>query len=173
MAQKTMRSFALAALVASSAALGSAGTALAQAPAASPPPPMPYGPPITLEMAKKAAAAAEAEAKKVSYAPDAIAIVDPGGALVYFERMDNASYGPVEVAMDKARSAALFRRPTKAWEEFLTKGRTAILGLRGAVPLEGGVPLVSQGKIVGAIGASGGTGAQDAQVAAAGAAAVK
>jgi glc operon protein GlcG len=149
------------------AALSLGGTALAQAP------PMPYGPPITLEMAKKAAAAAEAKAKKVSYAPDAIVIVDPGGALVYFERMDNTQIGSVRVAIDKARSAALFRRPTKVFADLLAKGNMVALGLRGAAPVEGGLPLIMDGKVVGAIGASGGTGAQDGQVAAAGVAALK
>jgi glc operon protein GlcG len=149
------------------------GTALAQAPAAPPPPPLPYGLPLDLETAKKIAGAAEAEAKKVSFAPDAIAIVDPGGTLIYFERMDNAHIGSVAVAIDKARSAALFGQPTKRFADLVAKGNRFPLALRGAVPLDGGLPLVSDGKIVGAIGASGGTGAQDGQVAAAGAGAVK
>jgi glc operon protein GlcG len=102
-----------------------------------------------------------------------IAIVDPGGHLIYFEREDNAQIGSVRVAIGKARSAALFRRPTKVFEDALAKGRTPILALRGAVPLEGGLPLVAGGKIVGAIGASAGTAPQDGQVAKAGADTIK
>ncbi len=154
------------------ATMSLAGAAWAQAPA-SPPPPLPYGPPLDLDTAKKIAAAAEAQARKVSYAPDAIVIVDPGGALVYFERMDNTQIGSIDVALDKARSAALFRRPTKVFADLLAKGNHLFLALRGAMPVPGGRPLVSGGKIVGAIGASGGTGEQDDQVAAAGAAVIK
>jgi uncharacterized protein GlcG (DUF336 family) len=151
------------------AVLFAAGGAAAQAPA----PPPPYGPPIGIADAKKVAAAAIAEVAKVGSAPDAIAIVDHGGFLIYFERMDNTMLGSVEIAIEKARSAALFRRPTKVWADALAGGRSAILALHGAVPLEGGEPIISAGKIVGAIGASGGTTQQDDQVAKAGAAAVK
>jgi glc operon protein GlcG len=133
----------------------------------------PYGMPLGLDDAKKAVAAAEAEAKQITPTPYVIAIVDPGGHLIYFERMDDAQLGSVRVAIDKARSAALFRRPTKVFDDLLSKGRTAILALHGAVPLEGGLPLVAGGKIVGAIGASGGTGTQDGQVAKAGAETIK
>jgi uncharacterized protein GlcG (DUF336 family) len=98
------------------------------------------------------------------------AVVDHGGFLIYFERMDNTQLGSVEIAIEKARTAALFRRPSKAFEDALAGGRMAILGLRGALPLEGGVPLISGGKLV---GASGGTGQQDGQVAQAGASAIK
>jgi glc operon protein GlcG len=150
-----------------------AGEARAQAPPQAPPPPLPYGPPIGLEDAKKAAAASAAEVAKVGSAPDSIAIVDHGGFLIYFERMENTSLATVEIAIAKARSAALFRRPTKVFEDALAGGRNAILALHGAVPLEGGVPIVSGGKIVGAIGASGGTAQQDGQVAKAGADAIK
>lgn len=136
-------------------------------------PPPSYGLPIGIDDAKKAAAAAVAEVAKAGSAPDAIAIVDTGGQLIYFERMDNTQLGSVEVALDKARSAALFRRPTKVFEDAVGKGRTVLLALRGAAPIEGGLPLVAGGKIVGAIGASGGTGAQDGQVAKAGADTVK
>ena len=156
------------------AALLSATRAGAQAPPATPaPPPLPYGAPIGLDDAKKAAAAAVEEVKKIGAAPNAIAIVDHGGFLIYFERMDNTQLGSVEIAIDKARSAALFRRPSKVFEDALAGGRTAILALRGATPLEGGLPLVSGGKIVGAIGASGGTAPQDGQVAKAGADTIK
>jgi len=157
------------------AALSLAGAARAQAPAPTAPARQatPYGPAVSLEEAQKIAAAAIEEAKKVSVAPDAIAIVDPEGVLIYFARMDNTQIGSVRVAIGKARSAALFRRPTKVFADLLAKGNTLPLGLRGAVPLEGGLPLIANGKIVGAIGASGGTGAQDGQVAAAGAAVLK
>jgi glc operon protein GlcG len=151
--------------------LAFAGSARAQAP--SPPPPPPYGAPISLDDAKKAAAAAVAEVGKAGSLPDAIAIVDPSGFLVYFERMENTQLGSVEFAIDKARSAALFRRPSKAFEDVLAGGRMAIMSVRGAVPIEGGVPIVSGGKLIGAIGASGGTSQQDGQVAKAGADAIK
>ena len=117
--------------------------------------PPPFGPPINLEDAKKVAAAAVAEVAKAGSTPDSIAIVDHGGFLIHFERMDNASLATVEIAIAKARSAALFRRPTKVFEDALAGGRNAILALHGAVPIEGGVPIISSGKIVGAIGASG------------------
>lgn len=155
------------------AALSWAGAAAAQAPSPAPPPPPSYGAPITLEDAKKAAAAAVAEVPKIGSAPDAIAIVDHGGFLVYFERMENTQLGSVEIAIEKARAAALFRRPTKVFEDALAGGRTAILAIHGAVALEGGLPLISGGKLIGAIGASGGTAQQDGQVAKAGADAVK
>src|SRR6267143_3055116 len=127
------------------------GEVQAQAPA----PPPPYGAPISLEDAKKAAAAAHAEVAKAGSAPDAITIVDHGGYLIYFERMENTQLGAVETAIEKARSAALFRRPTKVFEDALAGGRNAILGLHGAFTIEGGVPITAGGKIVGAIGARG------------------
>jgi glc operon protein GlcG len=151
----------------------SSGVARAQAPSASPPPTTPYGPAIGIDDAKQVAAVAVAKAKEVSGAPDAVAIVGPGGGLVYFELMDNTSNGAAENAIAEARSAALFRRPTKAFEDALAGGRMAILALRGAVPLTGGVPLVKDGKIVDAIGVGGSTAPQDGQVAAAGAAVLK
>ncbi len=161
-------------LLAILAVLSCVTQARAQAPPPTPaPPPLPYGAPISLDGAKKAAAAAVEEVKKIGAAPDAIAIVDHGGFLIYFERMDNTQLGSVEIAIDKARSAALFRRPSKVFEDALAAGRTAILALHGATPFEGGLPLVSGGKIVGAIGASGGTAQQDGQVAKAGADTVK
>jgi len=158
------------------AALSFGGEARAQAPPPAAPsaaPPPPYGAPIGVADAKKAAAAAIAEVAKVGSAPDAIAVVDHGGFLIYFERMDNTQLGSVEIAIEKARSAALFRRPSKVFEDALAGGRTAILALRGVVPLDGGVPIISGGKLVGAIGASGGTTQQDGQVAKAGADAIK
>ncbi|MCC6608645.1 MAG: heme-binding protein [Burkholderiales bacterium] len=137
-------------------------------------PPLPYGSPISLDDAKKVADAAAAEARKINV-PEAVAIVDPAGQLVYFERMDNTQTGGVNVALGKARSAALFRRPTKVFGDLLAKGSnfTYLLGLEGAVPVPGGIPIVIGGKIVGGIGTSGGSGEQDVQVSEAGVAALR
>ncbi len=131
--------------------------------------PNPYGPSISLENAKKAAAPALAEARKNNWTVVA-AVVDTGGNLVYFEKMDNTQIGSAEVAIDKARSAALFKRATKAFEDVLASGGDGlrVLRLRDAIPVEGGVPLLIDGKIVGAIGVSGGTSKQDGQCAEAG-----
>jgi glc operon protein GlcG len=136
--------------------------------------PNPYGAPISLENAKKAAAAAIAEARKNNWTM-ALAVVDPSGTLVYYEKLDNTQIGSAQVAINKARSAALFKRPTKSFEDQLAKGGDGLrtLGLEGANPVEGGVPIVIEGKIVGAIGMSGGTSAQDAQCAQVGADALK
>ena len=136
--------------------------------------PNPYGASINLEDAKKVAAPAVAEARKNSWNV-AVAIVDVAGNLVYYEKMDGTQLGSVTVSIDKARSAALFKRPTKAFQDVVASGGDGlrILGLPGAVPLEGGVPIIVDGKIVGAIGVSGATSAQDAQCANAGANSVK
>jgi glc operon protein GlcG len=136
--------------------------------------PEPYGMPISLDDAKKAAAAALAEARKNNWMM-AAAVVDPGGHLVYFEKMDGTQTGSVAVAIAKARSAALFLRPTKAFQDVLAGGGDGlrVLGLEGAVPVEGGVPLVRDGRIVGAIGLSGGASSQDGQCARAGADALR
>jgi uncharacterized protein GlcG (DUF336 family) len=133
-----------------------------------------YGPPVSNEAAKKAAAAALAEAAKNKWAM-AVAVVDPSGTLVYYEKMDNTQIGSADVAVDKARSAARFKRPTKAFQDALAAGGTGlrILGLPGAVPVEGGVPLIADGKIIGAIGLSGDTSDHDGQCANAGAAVIK
>ena len=133
-----------------------------------------YGPSITADQAKAVAAPAVAEARKNQWTM-AIAIVDTAGDLVYFERMDNTQVGSVEVAIAKARSAARFKRPTKAFQDALAAGGEGlrILALDGAIPVEGGLPLVSGGRIVGAIGASGGSSQQDGVTAAAGAAVLK
>jgi uncharacterized protein GlcG (DUF336 family) len=135
---------------------------------------MSYGSPITADVAKKVAAAAIAEAQKNTWAM-AVAIVDPAGDLVYFERMNDTQVGSVDVSLSKARSAARFKRPTKAFQDALAAGGEGlrILALQGAVPVDGGVPIAIGGRIVGAIGVSGGTSAQDGQVAAAGLAAAK
>src|SRR2546423_93209 len=140
----------------------------------SPDAPQPYGSPITLDDAKKAAAPALAEASRNNWAM-AVAVVDAAGDLVYFEKMDATQAGSVGVALDKARSAARFKRPTKAFQDMLTAGGDGlrVFRIKGAVPVEGGVPIVIGGKIVGAIGVSGGTSPQDGQCARAGADAVR
>ena len=122
---------------------------------------------LTLDVCKKIAAAAEAEAAKNKWTM-VIAIVDEGGHLLYLERMDDTQVGSVQVAQDKARSAAAFKRPTKAFEDALVGGRQAILKLNGAIPVEGGVPIMVDGKVLGAIGVSGALSPQDGQVAQAG-----
>jgi len=132
------------------------------------------GPPVSVETAKKAAAAALAETRKNNWLM-AVAVVDPNGTLVYYEKMDNTQLGSAEVCIDKARSAALFKRPTKEFQDAITGGGAGlrIFAIRGAVPVEGGVPLEAGGKLIGAIGLSGGLSAQDGQCATAGANAVK
>jgi glc operon protein GlcG len=134
---------------------------------------IPIGPSIGLDAAKRAAAAASAEARKNGWFM-AIAVVDPAGTLVYYEKADTTQIGSAVVAIDKARSAALFKRPTKAFEDAVAKGGAGvrILGLTGAVPLEGGLPLMIDGKLVGGIGVSGDLSEHDGQCAAAGAAAL-
>ena len=142
----------------------------AQAPQpAAPPPPPPYGPPITLEQAKKVMAGAEAEAKKNNWNV-VITVLDSGGNLVMTQRLDGAQFGSLEVARDKAYSAVAFRRPTKAFEDAVAQGgaNLRILRLPGASPLEGGIPIVLDGKLIGAVGVSGVTSQQDAQIARAG-----
>jgi uncharacterized protein GlcG (DUF336 family) len=136
--------------------------------------PNPYGTSISLENAKKAAAPALAEARKNNWNM-AVAIVDPDGNLVYYEKMDNTQVGSSDVCISKARSAARFKRPTKAFQDALAAGGAGlrILRIEGAVPVEGGIPLLMDGKIVGAIGVSGDTSEHDAQCAKAGADAVK
>jgi glc operon protein GlcG len=131
--------------------------------------PEPYGFPVGLEAAKKVAASALTEAETNGWAM-AVAIVDTAGDLVYFERMDTTQVGSVAVAIDKAHCAARFKRPTKAFQDMLAAGGDGlrVYGISGAVPVDGGVPIVVDGKIVGAIGVSGGTSAQDGQCALAG-----
>jgi glc operon protein GlcG len=131
--------------------------------------PNPYGAPISLEAAKKIAAPALAEAAKNNWAM-AVAIVDPSGNLVYYEKMDATQLGSANLAIEKARSAALFKRPTKTFQDALAAGGDGMRVLRvsGAVPIEGGLPILVDGKIAGAIGVSGGTAPQDGQCAKAG-----
>ena len=133
-----------------------------------------YGPPITTEQAKKVAALALAEARANSWTM-AASVVDPNGTLVYFEKIDDTQHASARIAIDKARSAARFKRETKTFQDALADGGAGlrILGLTGAVPVDGGVPLIVGGKVVGAIGASGGTSEQDGIVARAGASALK
>ena len=132
--------------------------------------PNPYGPPISLEMARKVAAPALAEAAKNNWAV-AVAIVDPSGNLVYYEKMDNTQLASAHVAVEKARTAATYKRPTQAFQDALAKGAEnwRILSLPGVVAAEGGIPLVMDGKIVGAIGVSGALSSQDEQIAKTGA----
>jgi glc operon protein GlcG len=122
---------------------------------------------LTLSLAKRIAAAAEQEAAKNNW-NIFIAIVDDGGNLMYLERMDDSQLASQEVSIAKARSALLFKRPTKALEDAVTGGRVVVMALTNAVPVEGGLPLMAYGKIVGAIGISGASSAQDGIVAKAG-----
>jgi glc operon protein GlcG len=138
------------------------------------PPPPPYGPAITFDAAKKALAAAEAEAKKNNW-PVAIAIVDSSGQLAAFSKMDNTQHASVDIALGKAVTANNLKRPTKALQDGIAQGgaNLRLLAVKGITPLEGGVPIVVDGKIIGAIGVSGVLSNQDAEVAVAGAAAAK
>ena len=123
---------------------------------------------LTLDGAKKVAAAAEAEAKKNNWNV-VIAVVDDGGNLIYLQRIDGTQTGSIDVAIQKARTAQAFKRPTKVFEDAIAGGRNALLALHGALPLEGGVPIVVGGQLVGAIGVSGAKSTEDGQVAKAGA----
>jgi uncharacterized protein GlcG (DUF336 family) len=125
---------------------------------------------LTLDAAKQIAAAAEAEARKNKWNV-VIAVVDDGGNLVYLQRMDETQIGSIAVAQEKAGSAVRFKRPTKAFEDAVKGGRQAILKLPGALPVEGGLPLMNNGKVIGAIGVSGVQSFEDAQIAQAGVAA--
>jgi len=123
---------------------------------------------LTLDGAKKVAAAAEAEAKKNNWNV-VIAIVDDGGHLIYLQRIDGTQTGSIEVAIQKARTSQAFKRPTKVFEDAIAGGRNALIALHGALPLEGGLPIVVGGQVVGAIGVSGVKSTEDGQVAKAGA----
>jgi glc operon protein GlcG len=128
-----------------------------------------YGNNITLDQARKVLASAETEAKKNNW-PVAIAIVDTAGNLVLFQRLDNTQTASMKIAVDKAVSAAIFRRPTKVFQDGLAKGgeNLRILSLSGASPVEGGLPIMQEGRIIGGIGVSGVTADQDGQIAKAG-----
>ena len=125
--------------------------------------PRPYGPPVGVEDAKRVAAAAVAEAKKNNWLM-AVAVVDPSGTLVYYEKMDNTQTGSAQVAIDKARTSALFKRPSKVFEDLVAGGGTGLrfLDLPGAMPIGGGIPLITNNHIIGAIGVSGDSSDHDA-----------
>ncbi len=126
---------------------------------------------LTLNVAKKIAAAAEAEALKRG-STVVIAVVDDGGYLLVLERLDDTQVASVEVGIAKARTAAIFRRPSKVFEDQVREGRVAALGLPGAAPLQGGIPIIFEGKVIGAIGVSGNTPQEDEDIAKVGAAAL-
>ena len=133
-------------------------------PAAAAPQPL-YGAPVSLADARRIADAAEAEAQRRGFNM-AFAIVDPSGALVLFHKMDNTQNGSIEVAVQKARTSALFRRPTKFFSDAVAGGRNTVLSLPNMVAIEGGVPILIDGRIAGAIGVSGASSAEDGEVAA-------
>jgi len=177
--EMTMRTGVLTALIIG-AGLWLGAVAHAQQPAppappapAAPSPPPDYGPPVTNEQAKAAAAAAFAEAKKNNWRM-AFTIVGPAGELVYFEKMDGTQHASIDISRAKARTAVFFRRPSKAFADQYAAGNTAFTTFpEQPIASEGGVLIVFNGKVVGAIGASGGTGQQDGMAATAGASAVK
>jgi glc operon protein GlcG len=147
--------------------------AMAQQPAAPAPASsaaLPYGPPITLDQAKRAMAAAELEAAKNSWQV-AITILDSGGNMIMFHRVDNAQLSATTVSEGKARTSLQFKRPSKALDDAIAAGGAGmrLLALKDITPLEGGMPVIVDGKIIGAIGVSGALSSQDAQVAKAGA----
>jgi uncharacterized protein GlcG (DUF336 family) len=160
----TLRKFTIATTIAATTSM----SAIAQQ--ATPP----YGTPISLEQAKKVIAAGEAEARKNNLFV-VITVVDTGGYVVVTHRLDNTQIGSIAVAESKARSAVLFRRSSKAFEDAIAGGGIGlrVLGLQGAVPYEGGVPIIVDGKIIGAVGVSGMLPRQDGQVANAAAGAVE
>ena len=123
-----------------------------------------YGAPITTELAKQVAAAALDEARANGWAM-AVAIADPAGILVYFEKLDDTQHASPRSAIDKARSAAMFKRPTKTLQDSVERGGVAlrVMNLRGASVVEGGVPIIVDGKIIGGLGVSGGMAEQDGQ----------
>jgi glc operon protein GlcG len=127
---------------------------------------------ITLNVAKKIAAAAEAEANR-RHLTAVIVIVDDGGHPILLQRLDNTQVASVEVGIGKARTAAIFRRPSKDFEDQIRQGRIAALALPGATPLQGGIPIIHAGKVIGAIGVSGESPQEDEDVAKAGAAAAE
>jgi uncharacterized protein GlcG (DUF336 family) len=133
---------------------------------------VPYGAPVSLERAEAAIAAAVAEAKKRDWKFN-VAVVDSGGNLVAFQRMDGAQLASIAISEHKARAAAITRRETKVYENGIQSGLTYILTLDGIIGSRGGIPLIEGGKIIGAIGCSGGTGSQDEIACKAGAATIK
>jgi glc operon protein GlcG len=136
--------------------------------------PPPYGPPISIDNARKVMAAAEAEATKNNWAV-VIAIIDSGGHVVMMHRLDNVQLSSIEISQGKAKTALMFKRPTKVLDDAISSGGTGLrfLALKDIVPLVGGLPILLDGKIVGAIGVSGVLSAQDAQIGRAGVDALK
>ena len=147
---------------------------LAALPARAQTTPPPYGPPIGIENARKVMTAAEAEASKNNWAV-VISIIDSGGNIVMLHRRDDVQLSSIEIAQGKAKTALMFKRPSKVLDDAIAGGGAGLrfLALKDIVPLEGGIPIVLDGKIVGAIGASGGTSTQDGQCAQAGASSLK
>ena len=131
-----------------------------------------YGTAVNLETAKKIAAGSIAEARRNNWNV-AVAILDNHGMLIYYEMLDDTQTSSATIAIEKGRTAAMFRRPSKAFEDGIMSGRVAILGLPGATPIEGGLPIVVNGKIIGGVGVSGVNSDQDAQIARAGLEALK
>ena len=155
-------------LIAALTVVFAVGVAGAQQPAAPAPAPTPYGLPINLEQPKKVMAGAEAEAKKNSW-PVAIVILDSGGQMVMMQRLDNTQWGSVDIAKEKARTAVALRRPTKVLQDGIAQGGVNLRFLStGFSVLEGGIPIVHEGKVIGSIGVSGVLSSQDAQTAQAG-----
>jgi glc operon protein GlcG len=168
-----MREYVLMTIAVFAGLLGAAAQAQTPAPAPTPvsdaiPFDIPFGMSITIERAKKVAEAAIAEAKRRNWKM-AVAIVNPSGDLVYFEKLDDTQLAASEIAPAKAKSAALYRRPTKVFMDLLESGHTYVLTLKGMNGAEGGIPLVENGKLIGAIGAAGGAAVQDGLIAKAGA----
>jgi glc operon protein GlcG len=152
------------------ATTGAAGAQTAPSPAASPPSPPPYGAPIGLARAENAIAAAVAEAVKRGWTMN-VAVVDSGANLVAFVRMDRSQLASIAIAEHKAKAAAAFRRPTRAFEEAWRNG-APVFSLDGAIASAGGVPLIEDGKLIGAIGCSGGASSEDEATCLAGAATI-
>lgn len=146
--------------------LAAAGAIVMAAPLGAQQSPAPYGAPLTLEQAKTIVAAAERSARARNFTM-AFAVVEPSGELILFQKMDGTQYGSDLIAREKARTAARFKRSTKAFSDSVAAGRNTVLSLPGVVAIEGGAPILINGKIVGAIGVSGGTSEQDGEVAAA------
>jgi glc operon protein GlcG len=180
-ARSVLTSALFGAALMSAALLGSAPIGAQQAPPANPldaipdkmPFDIPYGAPISLERAAAAIAAAIAEARKHDWKLN-VAVVDSGGNLVAFQRMDGAQLASIQVSEHKARAAATFRRETKAFENAIQQNNfNYIMTIDGVIASRGGIPLVEGGKLIGAIGCSGGTGSQDEAACKVGAATVK
>ncbi len=150
-------------------AIALAAVLWAASPAAAQQTPPPYGPPITLDMAKKVMAAAEAEATRNNW-PFVITVIDSGGHLVMMQRSDNVQLSAISLSEGKAQTALAFKRPSKVLEDIISAGGAGLrlATLKNITPIEGGIPIVSDGKIVGAIGVSGALSAQDSQLARAG-----